>query len=190
VGYFLLTLFDSCSSVKYKNYLSILASFSSLFIALVFILEYCQLQKSDRAEKILPFADERRHYWSELETQFANNPELNDLYAEIHSNHPDLATAITTQNVKMFKEIQTVSLMLGQMENVFILHGGLDGMRRDPDNTRRQQQLKVWMRFFKSPKFRYHYHYLKENLGRDTVQFVQNYILDKYEGSLRWGCVK
>lgn len=183
-------------SLDYKDYVAVIASLTSIFVALAFILEYCQIQKTEKEERLLAFADDSRDYWEHMEKRF-EDPDLFDLYTQIHSNHPDLQQqdpslqvsgtntnsgsenpSTSTSSSKKIKEIQAVSMLLRQIESMFIVHGGLQGIRSRPNDLRREQQLRVWKRWFeRSPILRYHYAFLKENLGQDTNEFIRLYLL-------------
>lgn len=165
--------------ISYKDYVSLVASFASLFAATVFILEYCHIQQSDKTQRMLPFADDSRDYWNLLEHRFAD-PDLYPLYSQIHSNHPDLARCVDTQDHKLIKEIQAVSSMLIQIESLLILHGGLQTMRSEGfSHPRKQQQIRVWKRWFQSSIVQSHYTYLKENLGPDTQVFISEFLYNQ-----------
>ena len=169
------------STLKYKDYIALLASFASIFVALVFILEYCGIQKSEKILQQRSFVDDARDYWFQNETNLVSDPDLYPLYTELHSNHPDLLPALRNKDMKQFKEIQNISLILSQIENMLLFHGGPEAMKDDPENPRTEQQIRVWRRFFQSPKFRYHYQYLQDNLGRDTNQFIRECLLPSCE---------
>jgi len=158
------------TQLKYKDYVSIVTSLASLFVALVFILEYCHIQKPDTHGKQLPFADANRDYAYELEKRFSNDPDLYGLYSEFHSNHPELQEAVRRKEYQKIKEIQTVSLFLSQIENMLIHQAGTE-------HPRREQQLRVWKRYFQSPSVRHHYPFLKENLAPETSQFIDAYLV-------------
>jgi hypothetical protein len=154
------------AELNYKDYVSIITSLASLFVALVFILEYCHIQKSEKHVTQLPFADAKRDYRYDLETRLAKDPDLYPLYSELHSNHPELREAVSTKNHRRIKEVQVVSLILHEIENMIIHQGGLAMTRTD-------QQIRVWKRFFKSPTVRYDYQFLKDNYNSETNRFIQ-----------------
>lgn len=173
---------ESLSSLEYKDYISLIASLASLFVALAFILEYCQVQKTDKDLKLLSFADDTRDYWDQLEQRF-QDPDLFELYSQIHPYHPDLheftpstsnAKSQAKSQAQKIKEIQAVSFLLRSIENMRILHNP-----SSCDVSHRQnQQLKVWKYWFQhSPILRYHYQFLQHHLGEDTNHFIQTQLL-------------
>lgn len=162
-------------NMEYKDFLSSLASIAGLFVALAFILEYYNIEKSDRVLRQLPFAEDSRDYWSSMERHFQADPDLYPLYCELHSNHPDLLRALHTRDYKKIKEVQSVSLLLAAIENLLILQGS-DHSGSMQNKPRQEQQLQVWRRYFKSPTVRYHYQFLQDNLGLDTRTFIEKHL--------------
>lgn len=174
----------SLLNLKYSDYISLVSSIVSIFVALVFVLEYCHIQKPEKdlqqEARKLTFADQHHDYGHLLHEKGTNDPHLFSLYAEMNSHYPELQMALLNGDTQKIKEIHTVQLVLQQIENIVIHHGGLKGFQREL-TLRKEQQLRVWKRYFKSKIVLHHYEYLSQNLGLDTNLFIQLYLLPPLE---------
>lgn len=170
LGYFALK-HPSCSGLKYKDYVSLLASLGSLFVALVFILEYLHIHQPEKHTAQPTFGTDTQDFWYEMEQSIGSDPTLMHLYQQLHSNHPNI-------NDTNKREVQEISVLLMRLENSILQRGGVKQMIRLMDKCpRRSQQIRVWRRWFQSPCVLYHYQFLCENLGQDTRDFIDQYIL-------------
>jgi hypothetical protein len=149
----------SLSSMKYNDYISVVASLTSVFVAGVFILEYCLNQRHyDHYGKVF-----RESGHADLEYRIASDPDLHAMFGELYSFHPDVSPNVASNNSQKLKEIQIVMSFLRSIQCSWA--------------TASEHQRADWKRWFRSPIVRYHYNHLRGELDPSLRLHIEQTLL-------------